>query len=275
MAEPAKWISVGKLAEAFAPDNNAPQPTDELAGRKLTLNFEDGGTVEYRFEIDGRLARTVLDGSREARMADRSCTASKLRQELYLVDVVPAHNETAAESLVLDFALGIATHLLAELPGEAEAKRPLLDRIARGEELTAVGATFTSAAIDEAFTASTPRHAPTSELVGRRVEYTYSPSEQYEHVYLNERFYTWHCLRGSEKALADTDRCHYYKLADDLFWFVWREKIVPTLGAVVVDFDKMQTVGKIFGYEGGDFAKVVNFRVGARARLLNKTVHGA
>ena len=68
------------------------------------------------------------------------------------------------------------------------------------------------------------------------MEYTYSPTERYEHIYLNEDFYTWQCLMGSEKGLADTDRCHYLKLGEQLYLFVWREKIVPTLGAVVADF---------------------------------------
>ena len=92
---------------------------------------------------------------------------------------------------------------------------------------------------------------PTTELIGRRVEYTYSPTERYEHIYLNEDFYTWQCLLGSEKGLADTDRCHYLKLGDELYLFVWREKIVPTLGAVVADFSAMRTMGKIFGHAAG------------------------
>ena len=106
-------------------------------------------------------------------------------------------------------------------------------------------------------------------MVGKRVEYTYSPTECYEHIYLNERFYTWHCLLGSEKGLADTDRCHYYKLADRLYLFVWREKIVPTLGSVVVDLEALRTTGKIFGYQGEGPGGLSNFPVGARARVLN------
>ena len=133
--------------------------------------------------------------------------------------------------------------------------------------------------MDTAFTSSTPRHLPTTDLVGRRVEYTYSATERYEHIYLNEHFYTWHCLLGSEKGLADTDRCHYLKLAEDLYLFVWREKIIPTLGAVVVDFQAMRTMGKIFGHAhggggGNDSSGLVDFRVGARARVLNVTKPG-
>ena len=74
---------------------------------------------------------------------------------------------------------------------------------------------------------------PTDALVGKRVQYVYSQTEAYEHIYLNENLYTWQCLRGSEAGLADTDRCHYRRIADELYLFVWREKVVPTLGVVL------------------------------------------
>jgi hypothetical protein len=105
--------------------------------------------------------------------------------------------------------------------------------------------------------------------VGARAEYSYGPSECYEHIYLNEHFYTWHCLRGNEEGLADTDRCHYRKLGDRLYLFVWREKLVPTLGVVVLDYTDWVSRGKIFGYEGGDFARLTNFTVGAAIKLVN------
>jgi hypothetical protein len=167
----------------------------------------------------------------------------------------------------------MGTILIGSLPDDRAAHRPLLDRIDSGDELTGVSATFVSVAINRPFTDSTPRHLSTGDMVGRRVEYTYSASERYEHIYLNESFYTWHCLEGSEKGLADTDRCHYFKLADDLYLFVWREKIVPTLGVVTVDFAAMRTAGKILGYAGDAAGALANFPVGARARILNVTAH--
>jgi hypothetical protein len=50
--------------------------------------------------------------------------------------------------------------------------------------------------------------------------------------------------------------------------FVWREKVVPTFGVVVVDLEQMKTTGKIFGYRDFTCDSLVNFPVGARARLL-------
>lgn len=274
MADPVRWIPVGDLAHAFAPESNAPEPTGDLAGTDIHLHFENAQVVRVSFETPSTLIWSVIEGASRGRAAQESYFAAEVREGIYFVDFVRTTEHAAAVSLVLDRGLGIVTALLARLPEEAECRTTLAERIANGEELTAVSAAFCSGVIDAPFTPGSPRHLPTTEMVGARVAYTYSPTERYEHIYLNDRFYTWHCLAGSEKGLADTDRCHYYKIADNLYFFVWREKIVPTLGAVVVDFDAMKTTGKIFGYQGSDFDAVVNFPVGARARILNVTDAG-
>jgi len=172
------------------------------------------------------------------------------------------------DAVVLELPRGICTAVLGHLPSKADALEPLLTRIGHGADLTSVRATFLAGVIDAPWAPSAARHAKTNELVGKRIEYTYSATERYEHIYLNERLYTWHCLTGSEKGLADTDRCDYFKIAEDLYLFVWREKIVPTLGVVLVDLAQLKTTGQILGYQGFDFAGVTHFPVGARARAI-------
>jgi len=271
MPDTSPWITVGELAHAFAPDNNAPPATEDLAGKTHAFTLENGQVIEHRFETGDRLTWEIAAGTGKGRSADETYLAVKLRDGIYFVDYVKHQERATSVTLLIDLHLAIVTVLIGRLPEPSETKLTLMERIALGRELTSVDALFLSGAVNAPFTAETPRHSTTDDLVDRRVEYTYSPTERYEHVYLNERFYTWHCLLGSEKGLADTDRCHYYKLADDLYLFVWREKIVPTLGVVVVDFERMRTAGKIFGYDGGDPGKLSNFPVGAHARLLNVT----
>ncbi len=276
MGESARWISVGKLAEAFAPDNYTPPPTGDLAGSTHGLHFEDGRALEYRFLSDSKVAWSAPAGDSGRADGDKGEAgyfALKVRDGLYFVDFIARQDPPTSVSLILDLEQGIATTLVAVLPSAPDVGHSLVARIAAGQELTAVSAAFSSAAVDAPFTAETPRHMATAELIGRRVEYTYSPTERYEHIYLNEDFYTWQCLMGSEKGLADTDRCHYLKLGEQLYLFVWREKIVPTLGAVVADFSAMRTMGKIFGHAQDRCGGVVDFPVGARARLLNVTSH--
>jgi hypothetical protein len=271
MSETSSWITVGELAHAFAADNNAPPATADLARRTLTCAFENGQVIEHRFATADKLAWEITEGEDKGRHAEEAYFAVKIRDGIYFVDFANHQEHATTISLALDLPQAIVTALIGRLPQESETRATLMERIAQGKELTSVDARFLSGAVDAPFSAETPRHYPTDDLVGRRVEYTYSPTERYEHIYLNERFYTWHCLLGSEKGLADTDRCHYFKLAEDLYLFVWREKIVPTLGVVVVDFAQMRTAGKIFGYDGGDPGKLSNFPVGAHARLRNVT----
>ena len=105
------------------------------------------------------------------------------------------------------------------------------------------------------------------------MQYVYSQTEAYEHIYLNENLYTWQCLRGSEQGLADTDRCHYRRIADELYLFVWREKVIPTLGVVLVDWAAKRSNGKLFGYEGSDFGALSTTPIASVATLLNVTAY--
>ncbi|SUB70463.1 Molybdenum cofactor biosynthesis protein F [Pluralibacter gergoviae] len=52
---------------------------------------------------------------------------------------------------------------------------------------------------------------------------------------------------------------------------MWREKIVPTLGVILIDLQQMRTDGKIMGYQESDFSTLSNFPVGATAEIINVT----
>jgi hypothetical protein len=264
------WIPVGELGESFRSEAHTLPETDDLAGRTLTLNFADGRQGQCRFDADGGLLWSGMDADTPVRRVE-TCIATRIRDGVYFVDFLHGDAPVISTSLVLDMAHGACTMVTARLPTREEASHSPLDRVLSGKELTAVHAQFAHAAIDAPFTIGTPTHPTTPDLIDRRVEYTYSPTERYEHIYLNPSFYTWHCLQGSEQGLADTDRCHHYKIGPQLYLFVWREKIVPTLGVILIDLDKLKTTGKVFGYRGYDFGPVANFAVGAKARLLNVT----
>ena len=263
------WIPVGDLGKAFQPEANTLAPTADLVGRSLLLNLADGRRLECRFEGADTL---MLSGLDDAPNWDRQpCLTTRIRKGIYFVDFLRGAAPIISHSVVLDLNRGVCTLITGCLPTEAEAGLSLLQRAIQGRELTAVATQFVHGAIGVPFSESAPKHESTLELVDRRVEYTYSPTERYEHIYLNPSFYSWHCLLGSEQGLADTDRCHYYKIDELLYLFVWREKIVPTLGVVLLDLDQLKTTGKVFGYRGYDFDGVTNFAVGATVRLLNTT----
>jgi hypothetical protein len=252
----SSFIPVGALGEGFSPEGDILEETGDLDGRVFTLHTDAPTTLRISDGLASWGAYT-----------DVAVRVTSIRPGIFLVDGVAGQIST---TFVLDLDSRAATHVEGRLPDGEERQEAAYHRIRRGVEPTAVTARIVHGGIDgPAATA----HAPTTELVGLRTRYTYSPREVYEHVYLSPNLYTWHCLRGVEAGLADTDQCHHIALREGLSLFVWREKLVPTLGLILIDLGAMRTDGKIFGNEGFDAEGIVNFPVGARAEILNRTAH--
>ena len=271
MTASTDWITVGALAEGFAPGAFILPNLADLDGRRFELVFENGWRIAHVF-AEGQLDWALADGSASGRSPYR---ATSVRPGLYLVDFIKHENGQAwSVSLVLDTLSQSFTAVLGQLPQREATEQGLYRRALEGRDLTDVSVQFLHGTLDRPWEPGACPHAPTTELVGLRNRYRYSPTEVYEHIYLNEQFYTWQCLAGVERGLCDTDRCHYYRIADELYLFVWREKIVPTLGLVMIDLKAHRSDGKIFGYADADFAALSNFPVSSHCDVLNRTVYG-
>jgi len=262
MSSEAVFIQVGALAEGFAPHGNTLEQQHGLAGTLLTLRFSDGESLRCRFS-----GAQTLDWGEQRGVAYR---ATSIRPGVLFIDFLDPLRPNASVTLACDRNQGNFTAVYGQLPNESQTRLDAFSRVEQGLPLTAVEARFRFGTLDNA-QAAPPGF--TDELIGMRNMYTYSPTERYEHIYLNDNFYAWQCLDGVEKGLADVDRCHYVKVADQLYLFVWREKIIPTLGVVMIDLQAMRTDGKILGYQGSDFSALSNFAVGAHALVLNTTRH--
>lgn len=266
------WLQVGELAAGWG--GNELEPAVQLASRSWTATFGDGSEIELRFASADELQYTHRAAGPAAaflREGTVPYVATGLRPGILLMDFLPPESPPRSASLVIDVARGIGTAVLGQLPLPAEAQRSLYARASAGEELTPVAVQFEPFTISGAPSRPYRWHPPTTDLIGRRMRYEYGPRDLYEHIYLTERYYTWLCRRGPEEGLADTDRCHYRRIEEDLYLFVWREKIVPTLGVVLVDTAALRSTGKLFGYSGGDFGAVTNVRIGAHATVVNVT----
>ncbi|WP_199433689.1 MoaF C-terminal domain-containing protein [Qaidamihabitans albus] len=248
------FIPVGALGEGFAPEANILDETADLAGQTFTLHFEAPTTLRI---AEGTASWGVH--------TDVPVRVTSIRPGIYVVDGIA---DEVSTTFVLDVDTGAVTLVEGRLPDAETRAESAYTRVRRGDEPTGVAARIVHGGIGGP---PADPHAPTTALVGLRNKYTYSPSEVYEHVYLTPNLYTWHCLRGVEEGLADTDRCHHVAIRDQLTLFVWREKIVPTLGLILIDLDSMRTDGKIFGNDGFDAGSIVSFPVGARAEILNVT----
>ena len=265
MTAQSPWIEVGALAQAFQRDSHALPVTDGLAGRELHLNLGDRAPVNYQFLSGGRVR---YGGA--APCAEDAARITSIRPDIFLVDH-PAEPAAHSISLVLDLRSGRALCVTGWLPSRSEALRPMRERFEAGGPLTAVRATVHTGTIG-AGTGAAP-FARSDELIGLHNRYVYSPHESYDHIYLNHHSYLWHCVRGAERGLADVDHCQTYRIADGLYLFLWCEKIVPTLGLVLIDVEQRRTDGKIMGYRDQQFSEVVSFPMGATITPMGR-LHG-
>jgi hypothetical protein len=272
MSKQSEWVQVGALADGFAANANTLAYTDALAGKTLDLHFENKWVIRHIFTDAQTMSWQFIEGSNDKSVITERYTATSLRPGIFLVHFIKKSETATCVSMVLNLETGNATSLIGELPDKSETMRPVYQRVNDGDLLTPVEATFLQAKINTPYSTG-DGHKLTDELIGKRVMYRYSPHEIYEHIYLTNNYYTWHCLKGVEKGLAETDLCHYFKVADSLYFFVWREKVIPTLGIIMIDLERMKTTGNIIGYNGSDFKTLNNFPVGAFATVLNETVH--
>jgi len=268
MTASSDWITVGALADGFAPQAFILPNLADLHGKAYTLNFANGWQIEHRFEHE-TVSWKAADGHSSGSATYR---ATSVRSGLYLVDFIKREADRAwSISLVLDTVTASFTAVIGAMPDRAATQEGLYHRALAGMELTSVQAEFLHGSLDTPWQDGHCPHAPSQELVGLRNLYRYSPTEVYEHLYLNDRFYSWQCLEGVEKGLCDTDRSDTYRIADQLYLFVWREKIVPTLGLVLIDLQQHRSDGKIFGYANATFDELSNFPVSSYCQVLNRT----
>jgi MoaF C-terminal domain/MoaF N-terminal domain len=269
----AAFMQVGDFVANFG--GNELEHSEALSGKSFEVHFEYGRVIRYGFQPDQKMTWQVIRQTSTNSAASPICSenyrASCLRDGFFLADFVEHRCPTKTWSLIIDFHQNIVTVVLASMPSKEETLKPMFQRVIDQEKLTPMNHEIAHGAIGQLFTEQTRKHQPTKELIGKRVRYQYGPNDAYEHIYLNQQFYTWHCLQGPEVGLADTDFCRYYKLGEELYLFVWLEKVIPTVGVILIDFQRKKTTGKIFGYQGDDFGATCNTPVGAYLTLLNET----
>ncbi|SDI98668.1 MoaF C-terminal domain-containing protein [Alteribacillus bidgolensis] len=160
--------------------------------------------------------------------------------QVFLIDFIVSYGDTKSISIVLDLHQNIATVITSKLPVKEGTSIPMLQRAEQGMPLSSVHASFEHVSIDNPISDVTPQQKKTKELIGKRVQFVYSRKDV------------------------------YYKLDNNLYLFVWLEKVIPTTGIVVEDFDAMRSYGKTYGYYGYTTGRVSNFPIGSYVKILNE-----
>ena len=258
-ADPSSWLPLDGLAPGF--DAARAQPTDALEGRSVALS----AGIVYEFASgsvawSGGEASGVEPGHAAYEAFE---VADGLVFAQFLASAGAPGVPPAAVSLVLDLAQGRSLRVTSTVVGAAPGRTAVCQE---AEADVILGLPTAGEA-----------PAPTDDLLGRRVLWVYSPDHAYEHVYLTPRLYTWHCLAGPERGLADTDECTVYSVRPGIYLFAWREKVVPCASVTVADHRRphsLRSHGVLFGLDGSG-TETVHFTFGAHGRILSQTVHPA
>lgn len=264
MSNEAVYIPVGELADGFARESYV-LPAVPPQKTTLHLHFPNGARLTCRFTSD-----TTLEWNHQTA---EPCRITAIRDGIEFIDFIDTQRRSSSLTLICDHQRGCFTLVSGQLPSEQQIRLAAFSRIQQGLPLTDVRVEVRYGRLDGPCNNAAPLYDLSRDLVGMRNQYRYSPQECYEHIYLNANSYAWHCLEGVEKGLADVDRCQTVKIADELYLFIWQEKIVPTLGVVLIDLAQQRSDGKILGYQQHDLRELTNFAMGAKISVLNVTRH--
>jgi hypothetical protein len=248
---PDEWQTLNAL-EGFS--QNSLEPTDALAGRSFDLRL-NGKPWRLTVGAGHQLGWAPVESfGGEAAPPRHPYMAREVLPGVFLIEFQDAADPSTAVTMLLDHELAALTTVTTTVApdGDSWRVRERVDHGVLGDE------------------GNPRRHERTDEMVGHRVQYIYGPGHSYEHIYLNASTYVWHCLGGAERGQADAEYSQAYKIRDDVYLFMWRERIVPCDGVLVIDWVNLRSNGRIFGWDT-DEERHNLIRMGARAVPLNTT----
>ncbi|KAK5055084.1 hypothetical protein LTR84_012832 [Exophiala bonariae] len=248
----SEWPTLEALCDGF--DEHLLSPSNKLNGQRFELAFEDGTDIEHHFLDTDTIFWSITKGTKGVGLTgEAKYRAFEVRPDVFFVDFHKIdYNEEV--SIVMNIKSG-----------------QTVVGISGFRDTTGVRRTYTkfSNAYISGLAPSQP-YKNTDELIGKHVVYRYTGDDAYEHIYLNQGTFTWHCLSGTEKGLADTEPCKMLKLADQLYLLFWTEKIMPVESVVVVDLKEMRSTGRFFCWDPKP-EKLVSTLFGSYATLLADT----
>lgn len=205
--------------------------SDYLVGKTLTLRFDDGPVVEYRFDEIQQL-RWRRDGEsawREERYESWE-SAPGVVMFGHLLSGAPAHD---CFKIVADFEHGLATCIHGTIgtpyiANEAAAKTWF--GIIEMEGLTPP---------------RYRRHHYTDELVGRAITWNYSPGLTSMHLYSTPHSLSWIIIaQNGAGGMEWSGPASYVKIRDELYLAYWLEEACNgTLGTILVNLRTMHDCG--------------------------------
>lgn len=211
--------------------------SDYLAGKSLTLRFDNGPAVEYRFDEIQKL-RWRPEGQRGWREERYESWESAPGVVMFghLLSGAPDHD---AYIVVADFEHALASCFHGTMGTPYIANE------------AAVETWFGIIEMEGLRAPRYRRHHLTDELVGRAITWNYSPGLTSMHLYTTPHSLSW-IIFGESGAggMEWSGPASYVKIRDDLFLLYWiEESCNGTLGTILVNMRTMHDCG--IGYHCG------------------------
>ncbi|MBV4513808.1 MoaF C-terminal domain-containing protein [Pseudomonas kurunegalensis] len=247
-----QWPSVSVMLDGFG--KQTLPASSALAGTILQVGDEPDESVEYVFKDQESLTWSAGKGA-DRKSGTAQYKAIEARPGIFIIDFVRGAGLAAENvTIILDQNTGAVTTGLSrfvEVAGKTRAVTDFTFANINGEEI---------------------KHERSDGLVGKRIFYRYSDIETYEHIYLNLGTFTWHCLRGGEVGLADTDHCKAWKVAEDLYIFFWTEKVMTVEAVLLIDLKQERSIGRMYGWDD-TLNSLLVLPFNSRLSVMNTTVY--
>jgi hypothetical protein len=237
---PAEVAAVTERAVFAGPNamaGNKSPVSDFLVGKAVTLRFDDGPVVEYRFDEVQQL-RWRREGERAWREERYEAWESAPGVIMFghLLSGAPNHD---CFKIVADFDHGLATCIHGTIG------TPYIANEAAAKTF------FGVIEIEGLNSPKYRRHQFTDELVGRAITWNYSPGLTSMHLYSTPHSLSW-IIFGETGAggMEWSGPASYVKIRDGLYLAYWLEEACNgTLGTILVNLRTMHDCG--IGYHCG------------------------
>ena len=235
LTKPQVDAAIAKSATVFpertAMAGNKGPISSVLSGKELTLRYDNGMAIEYKFDEIQKLRwrRAGESAWREERYESWE-SAPGVMMFGHLLGGAPDHD---AFSVVIDFDHALVTCLHATMGTPYIANEAAVKTVFGVVEMRGL----------------TPpkyrRHQYTDELVGRAVSWNYQPGLTSMHLYATPHSLSWIIfLENGAGGLEWSGPASYVKIRDELYLAYWLEEACNgTLGTILINLRTMRNCG--------------------------------
>jgi hypothetical protein len=231
------------------------QATTALVNQKMKITLDSGTAFDLEFTHPNE-----VNWQSGAESGTDWCEVVEVALRTYYIDMTFTHDPRRSRTFIVNTETRQALSVLTILR-EGDV----------GREPRAVHEFSPGLLGDPAILPTGRKPAPTRDLIGLRALYIYNPNQCFEHIYLNPKRYSWHCIVGPLKGEADVDFHTTYKFDDNQYVFCFREFGLPVSTVFFHNWDQMRETGKFFAID--EDGAVANTPAGALIRKLSMTFY--